>query len=257
LLPIELRQEGRVYRRIAIIFAVSVALALLPHFAAAQFSVDNSSYEISVPRGWKSIPKRVLDAESAQTAAESPRARLPDYDYGFQLESVKTWLEYPVMLVKQIDSGRIPEYELTLMPRGDLRQLIQKAPATVDALLDEAHVGVMHYDQGAKKVWGILRAEGPGAGALRLSVVIPTEKGTLEVDSYAQSNEFLIYLPVFCRLAYSLALSSNLAYKPRAGGVAAMIERTDWHEVAIEAVLGGLIGGILAVLFMIQRKKED
>ena len=116
----------------------------------------------------------------------------------------------------------------------------------------------MYYENESKIIW--LRIEsnvidiGPISG---LSGMTLTEKGIIQVNSYALKKDYPTYEPIFRALSLSVSPISALAYKPRwSDSLPPAISGINWNQVVEKAIIGAIVGGIIALIAGLRRKKR-
>jgi uncharacterized membrane protein len=90
-----------------------------------------------------------------------------------------------------------------------------------------------------------------------ISGLIPTEKGYLQVHCYAEESNFQTYLPRFRQIVTSVAVSPDLVYKPRWTDNAPILSGINWSQVAVKAIGGAIIAGLIALFAALMRRKKE
>lgn len=226
-----------------------------PAFAA--IVIQKPAFTLSLPDGWVEMPQDVLSAMHEALSQQAPNAKIPKYDYGFQLEAAQNWLEYPYILVQVSASGRVPEHELKVMPKIDLNEEIKKQGAGLQSIMTNTTLGQMQYDEAAHVVWITMKTDVANVGKIQgISGLIPTETGIVQVHAYATESDFPTYLPIFRQIITSTTISPDLTYKPRWTDSSKFLTAINWGQVAGNAVIGAGIGGVIALFIGIGRKKK-
>jgi len=245
----------RLVQVVATFLVVSFFVFFSHAFAAV--TIQKPAFTLSLPDGWVEIPQDVLSAMRANLKRQAPSAKVPKYDYGFQLETSKNWMEYPYVLVQVSDTGRIPEHQLKSMPKIDLNETVKNQTAGLQSIMSNATLGKMQYDEAAHVVWIIVQIDVANAGKIQgLSGLIPTEKGIVQVHAYSTESNFQAYLPIFRQIITSTTVPPDLTYKPRWTDSIPLLSSIDWDQVAGKAIVGGVIGGLIALFVGLRRKKK-
>ncbi len=210
-------------------------------------------YTIRIPGEWKEIPKEVLDqfgAMASQAAGQSVT-----YEYGYQLSANEDWFEYPYVLVQVNRSGRISEGQMKNYRKIDsgIEEGMKKAESAAGELLSNASLGESIYDSGTHILWSSVAMDVQEAGRVKgLMAVKLTDYGSIHFFGYALEDEFEQYKGLYSDMVHSIQVGEKDRYKPRFLDNAPTLFGINLGQVAIAALIGGLIGG-LSVLF---RKKS-
>jgi hypothetical protein len=247
-----LKRFGFKVALLALGFSAFVSLA----FATGDF--QKPGFTLSLPDGWIEIPQEVLTSVRDELVRQATNAKVPKYDYGFQLETAQNWMEYPYVLVQVSNTGRVPEHQLKSMPKMDLNEMLKNNAADLKSLMSNVTLGQMQYDETAHVVWVTYRSDVVGIGKVQgISGLIPTEKGYLQVHCYSTESNFQTYLPIFRQIVTSVAISPGLAYKPRWADNSPILSGIDWSQVAAKAIGGAIIGGLIALFAALKRRKKE
>jgi hypothetical protein len=234
-----------------------VALCCTVSHSYADVTIQKESFTITLPDGWIEIPQDGLTAMFAELERQAPDAKIPKYDYGFQLGSSQNWMEYPYILVQLNKASRIPEHQLKSLPTIDLNAKIKDQAANMQSLMSSISIGKMQYDQAAHVVWLTMQSDVVNVGRIRgISGLIPTETGFVQVHAYSTESDFQSYLPIFRQIITATAINPSLVYKPRWTDSSPIISGIDWGQMAGKAIVGGVIGGLIAIFVGIRRKKK-
>lgn len=239
---------------IAFLF-VSFFAPFSPAFAAVE--IQKPTFTLSLPDGWVEMPQDVLSAMHEALSKQAPNAKIPKYDYGFQLEAAQNWLEYPYVLVQVSAAGRVPEHQLKSMPKIDLNEKMKDQSAALQSMMTNTSLGKMQYDEAAHVVWITVKSDVVNIGQIEgISGLIPTEKGIVKVHAYATEADFPTCLPIFRQIITSTTISPDLIYKPRWTDSSKFLTAINWGQVAGNAAAGAVIGGVIALFIGIGRKKK-
>lgn len=240
---------------VAALIVISFFAFISPTFAAV--TIQKPTFTLSLPDGWVEIPQNVLSTMQAELKRQAPNAKIPKYDYGFQRETSNKWIEYPYILIQVVNTGRIQEHQLKSMPKIDLNERLKDRTTTLQSIMSNAVVGKMQYDEAAHIVWITTQSDVVNVGKIQgLSGLIPTEKGFVQVHAYSTEPDFQNYLPIFRQIITSTTVSPDLAYKPRWSDSSSTRSGIDWEQIAINAIIGGVMGGLIVFLAGIKRKKN-
>lgn len=236
---------------------IFIAFCCTVSHSYAAVAVQKESFTITLPDGWIEIPQDVLTAMYAELKRQAPNAKIPKYDYGFQLGSSQNWMEYPYILVQVNKASRIPEHQLKSLPTIDLNEKIKDQAANIKSLMSSASLGKMQYDEAAHVVWITMQSDVVNVGRIQgISGLIPTETGFVQVHAYSTESNFQSYLPAFRQIITTTTINPSLVYKPHWTDNSPILSGIDWGQVASKAIVGGVIGAIIAVFAGIRRKKK-
>ncbi len=216
-------------------------------------------FSISLPDGWVEMPSDVIDAYEKGIAKLAPNVPAQNYDYGFQLGSADNWFEYPYILVQINNMGRIPEKQIENLEEYSAQESIDKYKSDFDAVMSDVQAGKMYYDKSAKIIWLHIEFSVVNIGPISgLSGIIPTEKGFIQVSGYSLKSDYASYAPVFRAAAISVTPDSELVYKPKwSDRFTPMVSGIDWSKVIVKAVVGAIIGGLIALFAGLLRKENE
>jgi hypothetical protein len=225
--------------------------------AFALVDVQKPGFTLSLPDGWVEIPQEVLTAMHDELNRQAPNAKIPKYDYGFQLETAQNWMEYPYVLVQLSNVGRIPEHQLKSMPKIDMNEKFRSKVVDGNSLMSNTALGQMQYDEAAHLIWMTSQSDVVGIGRVQgISGLVPTEKGIVQIHGYSTESSFPTYLPTFRQIVKSASVSPALAYKPRWTDSSPILSGIDWGQVGAKAIGGAIIGGLVALFAALIRKKK-
>ncbi len=220
--------------------------------AYADQVVQKPEFSISLPDGWVEIPRNVLDEYARGLAAAAPNAPSQHYNYGFQSPG-KDWFEYPYILSQVLNTGRIPDNELSQIENIPIDKEIDKQRAAFEPAMSDLQVGKPGYDRAENIIWLSIEMNVTGVGTVAgISGMVPTQNGLLTVNGYAPKAEFATHEPAFRLAIKSLKPSADLVYKPGTGSTASR------RGFQIGRIVGfAIVGGIVAAIFAAIRRRAD
>jgi len=220
--------------------------------------LQKNGFSISLPDRWVEMPRDVIDAYEKEMAKLAPNVPAQHYDYGFQLGSSKNWFEYPYVLVQMKNTSRIPENQLEKIEGYPVQESLDKHKKGLNSIMSDIQAGKMVYDKQTKMIW--MRIEfnvaniGPVSG---ISGMVPTEKGFIQVMGYSLRENYQTYEAIFQSVALSVSPDPKLAYKPKlSDSLPPAVTGIDWEKVAGKAIAGAIIGGIIALIAVLRKKKS-
>lgn len=228
---------------------IAISIIVFISNAYAAVSIQKPSFSLSLPEGWVEIPQDVLSAMQAELKQQVPNATIPKYDYGFQREPSRNWMEYPYVLVQVINTGRVPEHQLRSMPKIDLNERLKDRTSKLQPIMSNVTLGKMQYDEAAHVVWITTRSDVENIGKiLGITGLIPTEKGVIQLHAYSLESDFQGHLPTFRQMITSTIISPDIVYRPRWSDSSPILSGIDWGQVTIAGIIGGfiaLVGGLI------------
>lgn len=125
--------------------------------------------------------------------------------------------------------------------------------------MSDIQTGKMVYDKQTKMFWMRIEANIQNMGPISgISGMIPTENGLIQVIGYSHREDYPTYEAIFQSVALSVSPESWLAYKPKwSDKLPSAVTGIDWEKVAGKAVAGAIIGGIIALLAALRKKKNE
>lgn len=216
-------------------------------------------FSISVPDGWVEMPTDVIDAYEKEIAKLAPNAPAQHYDYGFQSGNTENWFEYPYILIQVKNMGRIPESQIEKLEGYSIQEDLNRQKKDLSPVMSDIQAGKMYYDKAARIIWLRIESNVVGIGQISgLSGMIPTEKGFIQVGGYSLKGDYSTYEPVFRASAMSVTPNSELVYKPRwSDSLPPAVSGIDWGKVAGKAIVGAIVGGLIALFAGLRRKKKE
>ena len=221
-----------------------------------------SEFSISFPLGWQEIPKGIIDENEKAYAKLNPESSMVHYDYGFQLKSSENWLEYPYVLIKLVNSGRIPAKELEKLDQVDLQEDIDDYTKKTNLDILDLQIGKLVFDKQNRiiltRIEGNATETGPVTGLLAM---IPTEKGFIQIGGSSLVDDYPTYEPIFRSIALSIMPSNELTYRPRwTDNLPSAITTINWKKGLGEAtgkvIIFMIIGGVISIISLVTRKKK-
>ena len=225
---------------------------------ASGSKLQKNGFSISLPDGWVEIPRDVIDASIKKIAKLAPNALAQHYDYGFQLASSKNWFEYPYILIQIINTGRIPEGELEKLERYFTQESLDKHKEGWSSIMSDIQPGKMVYDKQTKMIWMRIESNVANIGPISgISGMVPTEKGFIQVIGSSLTKNYPTYEAIFQSVALSVSPEPGLAYKPKwSDSLPPAVTGIDWGKVAGKVIAGAIIGGIIALIAVLRKKKN-
>lgn len=245
--------------RIALLCVVSMLVTgnVSAQIELTQTFETTDDFTISIPEGWHEIPKDALETLTSNLAQLAPQAPRQVYDCGFQLDAPPEWFQYPYILVQAKKTGRVRESELESMSKVErsMQRGLKETQNSLDSFLSEAELGKTVYDPDEHILWAMFSMEVAEVGRVRgLTAAILTERGTIQVHSYAHDAEFEDYTPLFEAIARNVSVSESIRYRPHLTDSIPGIEYLD--PIFKWAFFGILAGSIVSFVGFIGRRKK-
>jgi hypothetical protein len=215
-------------------------------------------FSVNVPPGWVRIPDDVLDEFEKNVASLMPNVKKQTYDYGFQLGPVDKWFTYPYILIHVNEAGRIPSGQLESAPRinRDLHKGLKRAETELKSMVSNIEMNKTYYDARRHILWTQIGANVAEVGPVRgLMAAVLTQRGVIQISSYATAAEFDRYAPLFEQISREISIIEELRYKPQAGDSPPPRSGIDWNRVMNKGMAGAVIGAIGGLLFWVFKKK--
>lgn len=205
---------SRAFRAAAAFAAIALLTTSLP--AGAGDVVKKPEFTVTLPDGWVEVPHEAMatfNANVARAMPNLPKARLPQYQYGFQPKA-KEWLaDYPYIVVRIKASGRIPESEFQQMETVDLNKEMRKHKDELPAFMSKMALGRPVYDPSSHTVWVGGQVPGPDDAPIRaLSAMIATKDGFVQLAAYAPDATFASYYAALHRAMASVVIPPEMRY---------------------------------------------
>jgi hypothetical protein len=225
---------------------------------ASARELKKNGFSISLPDEWVEIPRDVIDAYQKEIKRLSPNAPALHCDYGFQLGSAQNWFEFPYILVRISNKGRIPESQLQKFQGHDIKESLDKYRSGLGSIMSNIQGGKMVYDKQTRMIWMRIDANVPNKGPTSsLTAIVPTERGFIQTVGYCLREDYPIYEPIFQWVALSVSPEPGLAYKPKwSDSLSPSVTGIDWAKVAGKAIAYAVIGGIISLIAVLRKKKN-
>ncbi len=241
--------------RKAVVIVVLSSASIYAHAG----ELKKPGFSIVLPPGWIEIPKEVLTTTHDELVRKTPNAKIPKYDYGFQLKTALTWMEYPYILIQVGSGGRPPEYQLKALPKIDLSTKTNEHANNFRLIMSNIQLGQMQYDEKARIAWMSNQADVTSIGAVQsLSGIIPTEKGLLMIHGYSRQTNYQQYADIFREIIASTTVAPELAYRPQWMDNSQVINGINWGQIGTKAIGGAFFAGLFAAFIGLwhRRKKQ-
>jgi hypothetical protein len=206
---------SRACRAWAALLAVSLFGAALP--ASAGDVVKKTEFTMTLPDGWVEVPRDAMtpfNANIVHAMPNMPRARVPQYRYGFQPKAAAHWLaEFPYLVVRINTARRIPESEFQQMESVDLNKEMRKHKDELPSFMAKMALGRPLYDPSSHTVWIAGDVPGPDNEPIRaLSAMIATKDGFVQLSAYAPKAQFASYYAALHRAMASVVIPPEMRY---------------------------------------------
>jgi hypothetical protein len=219
--------------------------------------VQKNGFSVTLPDGWVEIPRDAIDSYEKNMAELVPNAQLQHYDYGFQLNTAKNWLEYPYVLIQVKNLGRIPERQLEQLEGFPVQKTIDDQKEKFNGVMSDVQAGKMIYDNRNKMIWMHMEFKVRDVGPVSAIVgMVLTESGFIQANAYCVKDDYPSYESIFRTIATSVTPDRGMEYKPKwSDNLPVAVTGIDWGKVAGNAAVGAMIGGIVALLAGLKRKR--
>ena len=225
---------------------------------AATFETKDD-FTLTLPDEWVEIPREVLNQFEAALLEASQGKNQQKYEYGYQLNSAKNWLEYPYILVQVNRTGRVPEGQLTQYEKieAGFDQGLKQAEDALNGVISGGRQGSVLYDEVNHILWSGLTMNVTGFGEIKGTVAIKlTEFGFIQVMGYADAISFSHYSAIFKEAVNTLVVAEEYQYKPRITDNAPVIGGINLGRTAIAALIGAIIGGVFGLAAFLLKKRQ-
>jgi len=215
-----------------------------------------NDYDISIPSDWLEIPKEVL--EQYQTTVSETTGQNQTYEYGYQSSKNENWLEYPYVLVQVKHTGRISEGHLKNFKKieSEYNEGIEKLKESAGDLFSNMSMGEPLYDSSIHVLWSNAMMNVQGVGRVKGIIAVKlTEYGFIQFMGYGLEQNFIKYEDMYRNMVYSINLKESDIYKPRVTYEAPTIFGINLGQIAMTAMVCGLISVIFSLLKKSNRKK--
>ncbi len=245
---------------------LSIILVLFIASSAVCFGADLTQeiktpdgFTIRLPSNWTAIPKDVLDAYSDAVAKMAPNVEKQTYAYGFQLSSAQNWLTYPYILIQVKRTGRVPEAQLKSIKQVQqgLDKGIAKAQDSMSKMVSDARFGETIYDPTSHILFTQIGMDVKEVGLVKgLIALLLTEEGMIQIAGYAKATEFADSVPIFEGISRGVIIEDHLKYQSRISDAIPVVAGINWGNVLSNAIRGAIIGGAIALITGLFRKKK-
>jgi len=185
----------------------------------------HSEFEMYLPDGWMKLSKETVEFLITGENYPTKTSASDNYDYLYQLKSNDTLFSTPYILVSLNNSGRLR--------RGELKSYGSK---------------YYKYDAATNYLWKYNESS--------LEVIIPTEKGTINVFCYSSKENFLKDKNDFKRIVNSIFVNPEIRYSssflldiPVLDKIIKLINTTD---IALLVLIIVLIARIITLKYKIK-----
>jgi uncharacterized protein len=221
-----------------------------------------NGFSITLPTGWIEIPREEIDEYENGIATIAPDASVKHFDYGFQSETALNWFEYPYMIIRIDNNGRIVQSALEEMAESIDNDMFNTESKGLSQIMSDIKLGQAAYDKKSRMVWMYVEFNmenfGPVSG---ISGIIPTEKGFIQVNGYSRREDFSTYENIFKLIAESVLPEPEIVYKPRwSDNLPPFIARIHWEKVIGKAIAGAILAGVVSSIYALigaLRKKKN
>jgi len=217
----------------------------LPGSAQSTLHVDGANhFEAQIPAGWYPVRQSLVDAldqELERRLAEKKFRYLGGYSTSQEGE-----MTYPYVLfqITEAPMNRVTEAELVRMfnagtLEGDILARVKNLSDVLTDLTLEAN-----WDAARRRMIMPVTGEVPGQGPVRgVAVARVGSHGLVQINCYALASEFDATMPVFQEWIDGVQIEDGYKWQPGSEG------RIDWGEVGRMALIGGIVGGLGALIF--------
>ena len=230
---------------------VVLLLLALPGNAQSTRHVDTAHhFEAQVPAGWYPIQQSLVDAADQELERRLSKKKFR-YLSGYSTSEAGE-MTYPYVLF-QITEGP--------MNRASEEELVQSFSAesfTTDVedrmevlsdFMTDASLERAQWDAPRRRILMPVSAEIAGVGPVRgIGVAQVGSHGLVQINCYARASEFGAMMPVFQQWIDGVRIDDGYHWKP--GSESAV----DWGQVGLMALIGGLIGGLVPLIFQRLRR---
>ena len=218
-------------------------------------SSSQTDYTINLPSGWVEIPKDVIDSAAQELRRASKLTNINKYDHAYQMEGGSKWFDYPYILVEVKKIGKATQQDLDKLEQADPSSESDKVKKTFGSFLSSMEIGKMQYDKKSHIIWFKARSDVNDIGTIEsLNGIILTSEGCIQIGGYARQKDFAARADVFRNIIEKVTLSDRLKYQESSLIEGTFLSRMNWGQLLSRALVGGLIGGCIAVFFALFRK---
>lgn len=208
-----------------------------------RFEADG--FSIWLPPDWRRIPEarmRALNQGAANRALAGGQPSPSNFRCGFQEERGTGWSDFPYIIIDVRSAGRIPWRELREIPRAG------GAPGVLASIA----TGQCRYDPTRAIMWMHFRNATPdGQAAVALTCVHLTQKGVVQINGYVAEGRAQEFRDLFERIATSVQLVPEVAYRTFPLESWPLLDRLDWGNPLMRyaeiGIAASLLGGLIAI----------
>ena len=128
----------------------------------------------------------------------------------------------------------------------------EKQAENLKSMMSDIKVGQMVYDKVNNLIWLRMAINVTGVGPVSgISGLKPTKKGMIQTSCYVETNQFNEYESLFQDIAVSVKPDPDLRYNP-------LLDDTGSSSpFYLRVVIGAIIGGLVALILGLFRKKKQ
>lgn len=156
-------------------------LFLLSNIIVCSNQKKENQFEINLPNGWMKISKETVEFLVSEKIFPSKMPAYGNYDYLYQLKSNDTLFSFPYIIIQINDNKRLAESELKSYGSKYFK-----------------------YDATTNYLWKYSDST--------IEVIIPTEKGTINVFCYSSKNNYPIIKNDFKHIVNSIFIYPDIKY---------------------------------------------
>ncbi len=224
-----------------------------------EFKTEDS-FTIHLPGNWVEIPNEFLKQYSEKIYQLAPQIGKQNYDYGFQLTPVDTWMTYPYILVQVKRTGRISEEELGQYKqiKKELSGQMEEVGASMSSILSNTQLGETLYDTVNQILWISFSFDLQNTEKIKAqSAVMLTEFGVIQLTGYATDNTYEYFQPLYLEVAKQIKLDDAIKYKPRLVDNVIVGEGINKRRILTAVLLGMIIGVVIGLtIWFVKRKRR-
>jgi hypothetical protein len=217
--------------------------------AAMAYEDAANGFSITPPEGWEKVPDSALQQLADKVFKDNNH---PQWVVAFQ-KPAKT-LAYPYIIVQltPYTGGKIPgeadlENMVNKMTKVPVRKLKEKMSDAAGKALGDASLGDAVYDSENHSFVLRFTMDVAGVGKIRaVSYGFFVQRGTIvSANCYSRDDEAGLYEAEFAKCAGSFRFYPGFEYHP-----------PEDHTVLRSAVIGGLVGGVAALVAVLRKKAK-
>ncbi len=198
-------------------------ILLTAGFTEADHLNTADQYNIVLPDNWVQVQKGTVNFLCEEMNYPSKARGYGEYTYAYIMKPIDTLFNYPYMLVQINNRGRLSWSEVKEMEPGTLK-----------------------FDPETYYSWG--------ESDTVFTVIIPTQKGTINIFCYAAKKDFKSDLAVFKGIINSIAESPDLKYKKNIFRDVPVLGKLFWGDNDTGIIV--FVFMILSIIGTIIRKRK-